>query len=97
MTVRYTEEAELDLIDIGVYTLTQWGERQWLRYAALLTDACERHIPASLPHVTELAERPGLFRFRCEHHVIYFRKLDDDRGIEIVRVLHERMLPLAHL
>ena len=37
----------------------------------------------------------AVHRWRCEHHMIYFRRMKG--GIEFVRVLHERMLPLNHL
>ena len=37
----------------------------------------------------------GLRRVGQGSHIVYFRKVDDE--IEIVRILHERMLPEKHL
>lgn len=93
--VHYTEEAENDLFEIGVYTWTEWGEDQFVTYTALLRETCEDIIPRKHRFARPVPSRPGLFRWRCERHVIYFRKLKD--GIEIVRVLHDRMLPTMHL
>lgn len=95
MKVNYTKAAELDLIDIGTYTLTQWGEAQWTKYSALLMVTCEEIIPRNVGLALAVPRRPELLRWRCEHHMIYFRRTPG--GIEIVRVLHERMLPRNHL
>jgi toxin ParE1/3/4 len=93
--VHYTEEAERDLFEIGVYTWSEWGEQQYLKYLALLRETCEGIIPRKHRFARSVPNRPALLRWRCERHVIYFRKLDD--GIEIVRILHDRMLPSNHL
>ena len=45
MVVHYTEEAENDLFEIGVYTWTEWGEEQFVKYMALLRETCEDVIP----------------------------------------------------
>ena len=93
--VHYTEEAENDLFEIGVYTWGEWGEDQFTKYMALLRDTCEDIIPKKYRFARAVPKRAGLLRWRCERHVIYFRRLDE--GIEIVRILHERMLPAKHL
>jgi toxin ParE1/3/4 len=93
--VHYTEEAEDDLFEIGVYTWTEWGEEQFNEYLSLLRETCEDIIPRQHRFARPVPKRPELWRWRCERHVIYFRKMDDD--FEIVRVLHERMLPSKHL
>jgi toxin ParE1/3/4 len=93
--VHYTEAAEDDLFEIGVYTWSEWGEQQFVKYMTLLRETCEDTIPRKLRLARSVPSRPELLRWRCERHVIYFRKVDD--GIEIVRVLHERMLPAHHL
>lgn len=93
--VHYTEEAENDLFEIGVYTWSEWGEAQCLKYMALLRETCEDILPRKHHLARPVSQRPGLLRWRCERHVIYFRKVDG--GLEIVRVLHDRMLPSKHL
>ena len=92
--VHYTEEAENDLFEIGIYTWTEWGEEPFVKYIALLRETCEDIIRASIDS-RSVPKPPELLRWRCERHVIYFRKVDG--GFEIVRILHDRMLPTMHL
>jgi toxin ParE1/3/4 len=93
--VHYTEEAENDLFEIGVYTWTEWGEEQFVKYMALLRETCEDIIPCKYRLARAVPKRPELLRWRCERHVIFFRNLDAD--FEIVRILHDQMLPSKHL
>lgn len=93
--VHYTEEAENDLFEIGVYTWSEWGEDQYVKYVALVRETCEDIIPRKHRFARSVAKRPGLLRWRCERHVIYFRKVED--GSEIIRILHDRKLPSKHL
>ena len=94
--VVYTVAAERDLAAIADYTLEHWGAAQCERYLDLLEQTCERIIPRNLSHARPVPQRPKLLRWRCERHIIYLRVVR--RGtIEIVRVLHERMLPDSHL
>ena len=93
--VHYTEEAEADLFGIGVYTWTEWGEEQCVKYLGLLRETCEDTIPHKHRFARSVPKRPEVFRWRCERHVIYFRKVEG--GFEIIRILHDRMLPSMHL
>jgi toxin ParE1/3/4 len=95
MTVSYTRRAEQDLIEIGHYTVATWGAAQWAQYAALLEHTCEVILPKNYRFARNFPPRAGLLRWKCERHVIFFRKVRG--GLEIVRVLHERMLPERHL
>jgi toxin ParE1/3/4 len=95
VVVHYTAKVEADLFEVGVYTLTEWGEEQFEKYMALLRETCEDIIPRKHRLARAVPRRPGLKRWRCERHVIYFRKVKD--GFEIVRVLHDRKLPSKHL
>jgi toxin ParE1/3/4 len=93
--VYYTRDAERDIDNVAEYTLAQWGEEQCAKYIDLLEQTCEVIIPQNARHGRPVPQRPQLQRWRCERHVVYFRRVRG--GIEIVRVLHERMLPLNHL
>jgi toxin ParE1/3/4 len=95
MRVHYTRDAEADLDEIAAFTLEQWGPVQCTEYVALLEQTCESIIPKNLKHARRVPQRPELLRWRCERHVVYVRRVRD--GIEVVRVLHERMLPENHL
>ncbi len=84
-------QAEQDLLDIWLYTFTEWGERQADKYLDELSNA-----------LTLLAEHPQACRERLEfnppvrihHHanhlIVYLVRND---GIEIIRVLHDSMEP----
>ncbi len=95
MTVHYTKRAERDLIEIGLYTVIHWSEEQWEKYSTLLRRTCEEIVPANIRYARPVVMRPGLLRWRCERHIIFFRQITG--GIETVRILHERMLPSNHL
>lgn len=93
--VVYTRAAEQDIDGIAEYTIVQWGEAQCAAYLDLLERTCEVIIPQNVRYARVVPQRPSLQRWRCERHVVYFRRVRG--GIEIVRILHERMLPLNHL
>lgn len=91
LSVHSTIEAEKDLERIAAYTLEIWGPEQRDAYLAVLEETCETILPRHRHLARAIPERPGIFRWRVERHVVFFRAVED--GIEIVRVLHERMLP----
>jgi len=87
--------AEQDLIDIWLYTFNEWGERQADSY---LNDLA---VTFNL-----LAEQPLQCRERSEFnptvrihhhgsHIIVYLAVEE--GINIIRVLHERMDVDTHL
>lgn len=87
----FSRRAEADLLEIGAYTLENWGADQTIRYIDQLETCCRR-----------LADNPGLGRScdeirpdlrRMEHgkHVIFYRQYQG--GILVSRILHQRMLP----
>jgi toxin ParE1/3/4 len=93
--VHYTDEAEDDLFEIAAYAWAEWGEEQREKYIALLRETCEDIIPRKHRLARAVPQRSQLLRWRCERHVIYFRRVKSD--IEIVRILHDQMLPKQHL
>jgi toxin ParE1/3/4 len=93
---RVTKAAERDLVDIGRYTQEEWGEVQGRRYLRRL-DARFRRL-AQKPHQGRRCDevRAGYWRYHEAKHVIFYR-IAKDHIVEIIRVLHERMLPELHL
>lgn len=86
---RLTPEAERDLECIWLYSLDLWGLSQANRYIDDIADAFEQlcqqpELGPACDHI-----RSGYHRLRVGRHIIFFRIAD--RGITIVRVLHERM------
>lgn len=92
---RLTKAARRDLVEIARYTLERWGDAQRVRYLTQL-DA-RFHWLAAHPQLGVASDqiKPGYWRCHEGRHVIFYRI--DSKGIEIVRVLHDRMLPTRHL
>lgn len=86
---KLTREADRDLEGIWEYTNKQWGKSQANKYLNKLED--HFYKLATNPYLGkrryELAGSP--MSFHCERHVIFYRIAD--KGIEIIRVLHDSM------
>ncbi len=95
MKYRLTRPAIRDLAEIGRYTREHWDDQQASRYGAGITARLKwlcRNQP--LWHERpELAE--DLFSYHHQSHIIIFRTYRD--GIEIIRMIHQRMDPARHL
>jgi toxin ParE1/3/4 len=81
--------AQADLDEIWDYTVDRWGIDQAESYTRQLS----KHIQAvaenpSLGHECEEV-RAGYRQYPSGSHVLFYRLID--RGIEVVRILHERM------
>ncbi len=91
-----TKQALEDLRDIGRYTQERWGREQRRHYLALLdrsfNDLAEN--PSQGQRCDEIRE--GYRKFPSARHVIFYRE-SVGAGIEVVRVLHERMDMGAYL
>ena len=89
-----TQAAEMDLVEIGLFTRERWGAAQGRRYLTQL-DRCFRALGDN-PQRGKPAEVEGYFRYRVGKHIIFY-EVGVRGGVLIVRVLHERMLPTLHL
>ncbi len=87
--------AENDLLDIWQYSYHKWGEDQAVKYLLQL-DAGMQGLTNN-PKVGKSREvvRKGYRSVQINRHVIYYRLQGEI--IDIVRVLHERMIPDKHL
>jgi len=92
---RLTQLALTDLRSIGRYTQRTWGREQRNIYLTKLDEYF--HILAQNPqyglncnHIWE-----GYRKYPCRQHLIYYRQVED--GIEIIRILHNRMDIELHL
>ncbi len=82
-------KAVSDLDYIWDYTVDTWGHEQAIIYLhsmnrAFLAIAQSPHIGRSCAFIKE-----GLFVYPCEKHRIFYGKTA--KGIDIIRILHERM------
>ncbi len=83
------------MFEIWRYSVSQWSERQADKYTGSLFDAMAAlaDTPSRGKPCDEIHE--GLHRYARGSHVIFY--VVEDFGVEIVRVLHERMDFPAHL
>jgi toxin ParE1/3/4 len=90
-TLSFSQRAEADLLEISAYTLQTWGADQTIRYLDQLENCCQRLAdnPALGRRCDEI--RPGLRRMEQGRHVIFYRQ--QEGGILVSRILHQRMLP----
>ena len=79
---------------VWLYSLAEWGAQQTERYIDDLTAAFAFLTDRPKPGTPCNNIRAGYPKYPVLRHVIYYRKTDD--GIEIVRVLHDRMLASQH-
>jgi toxin ParE1/3/4 len=90
-----SQAADRDLTEIYVYSFQQFGEAQADAYLVALGE-CMAQL-AEAPRLGRAIDhlRSGYRRFEHQSHVIFYRVVD--RGILVVRVLHERMDPVRNL
>jgi toxin ParE1/3/4 len=86
----FSNKAVEDLDDIWQYSLETWSESQADTYYYDLVAACQDIAE----HPTYLDREyneilPGLYGHRCHKHLIFYYLVED--GVEIARILHERM------
>jgi toxin ParE1/3/4 len=92
---RFSENASADLKNIANYTLKSWGAAQTIAYLDGLEETAKQlaHSPKFGKARNDLAQ--GLRSFQYQSHVIYY--LEENLGIVIARVLHERMSASLHI
>ncbi len=88
--------AELDLLDIALYTIKKWGVKQADRYEAALEDHFIA-IGQSEAHTRVVFEHwPELQLSRCEHHYTFSLQRADAPPL-ILAIFHEKMDLMARL
>ena len=92
---RLAPKARQDLEAVWRYSLAQWGGGRTQRYIDALTEvfdflALNPKAGTACDHI-----RQNYRRYRVVRHVVYYRTTR--YGIEVMRVLHDRMLAERHL
>lgn len=88
-------KAEIDLEEIWRYSFKEWNERQADRYYDQLIEGIDNLKTNPKMGKSRESIRDGYRSIQINHHVIYYRL--DNEIIDIIRVLHESMLPAKHL
>ena len=91
MDYKISQEANLDIENIWIYTYENWSLEQADRYLNLIMDEVEY-----LAENPELGKdyghiRKGYFRSQVKSHLIFYKVNNKKEQIEIIRVLHQRM------
>jgi len=91
---RLAPKAREDMEAVWLYSLTQWGAKQTERYIDDLKEAFE--FLTKNPKAGRSCEniRPGYRKYPVIRHVIYY--CETTYGMEVIRVLHDRMLATQH-
>jgi toxin ParE1/3/4 len=86
----FTNKAVEDLSSIWNYTYERWSENQADKYYEMLIDFCQQLAdkPILGKSYNQIAEH--LLGFRAGKHIIFYRVISKT-GIEVIRILHERM------
>ena len=88
-------KAKSDLSDIWEYTLAEWGIDQAEKYvrelwAAIQEKGCDLSTSTDVSDV-----RKGYRKIRSGSHIIFFKQTHE--GIDVIRILHQRMDFELHL
>jgi toxin ParE1/3/4 len=88
-------QAQQSLVQIGQYTLDNFGERQKKRYLKMLRDRM-RSAAKNPEKGKERGDiKPGYYSLHAEKHHIYYRIRDSQ--IEVIDVLHQSMEAKIHI
>lgn len=90
MRVRLSAAARRDLSGIWTYSAKRWNEGQADRYVRLFADSFDGLARGSVIGRKADDIRPGYFKLAVGSHLIFYRMGAAD-GIEVVRILHQRM------
>ena len=90
-----SRDARRDLIDVGTFTRDRWGAQKAgdslrqmdRRLKVLLRNPKSGRVCGNI--------KPGYWRATEGRHVIFY--VFSDKTLDVIRVLHERMLPERHL
>ena len=95
LRLRVSKSAARDFVAIGQFTLKRWGDALCQRYLAALDLAM--HSLLRNPGLGRPCDdiRAGYRRLLCGRHVVFYKV--GTTNLDVIRVLHERMLPKAHL
>ena len=87
--------AENDLLDIWQYSYSEWGEDKASEYLLQLDAGMQKLVSNPLLGKSREIIRPNYRSIQINHHVIYYKHYTE--VIDVIRILHERMIPNKHL
>jgi toxin ParE1/3/4 len=88
--------ARSDLRDIWVYSAETWSTDQADRYVTMIEDCFGRLASRDVSGRSASQYRHGYMRLAIGSHFIFYKSAADG-AIELMRVLHQRMIHSSHL
>ena len=90
-SIRFTEQADADLLNIYIYTYNTWNEAQAIEYTDGLKAAVNKlaENPNRIGTIDRSAVRSGYRSYRYQSHLVFYRV--SGQFVEVVRILHKRM------
>lgn len=85
-----SNEALEDLSEIWKYTFETWSEPQAEKYYYMLLDTCQDLADDNLSGKPYPEINNEILGLKAGRHIIFYRKTKNT-GIEVARILHERM------
>jgi len=82
-------KAKADLSGIWDYTLEEWGVEQAEKYVRELWVEIQKQAADHTTSIDISDVRTGYRKVRFGSHVIFFKLIND--GIDVIRILHQRM------
>ncbi len=97
MNYKISVKATEDIENIWLYTFENWSKEQADRYVNLIFDEIEylAKNPQSGKDFGHI--RKSYRRSKVKSHLIFYKAIEKQKVIEIIRVLHERMEIENHL
>lgn len=91
MSYKISVQASEDIENIWLYTFENWSLEQADRYVNLIFDEIEylANNPKSGKDFNHI--RKNYRSSKVKSHIIFYRLVDEQNNIEIIRVLHQRM------
>jgi toxin ParE1/3/4 len=91
MNYKISNEAQIDIENIWLYTFETWSVEQADRYFNLILDEIEylTQRPTSGKDYNHF--RKGYYRTKVRSHFIFYRINVKENEIEIIRILHQQM------
>ncbi|MET3731982.1 type II toxin-antitoxin system RelE/ParE family toxin [Moheibacter stercoris] len=91
MKFKISNEAQIDLENIWLYTFETWSKEQADRYFNLIFEEIEylTQFPTSGKDYNHV--RKGYYRAKVKSHFIFYRLNSKENVIEIIRISHQQM------
>jgi len=91
MTYKISNEAQIDIEKIWLYTFETWSIEQADRYFNLIFDEIEflTQNPTSAKDYNQILK--GYYSSKVKSHFIFYRINEKENEIEIIRILHQQM------